>query len=245
MSGKQSGLSARFLLGGYDLSGDVSALDGVGGGPALGDVTGIDKSAHERIGLLRDGKLSFTSFWNADSSTPVLDSLPTSDVHSMFITPPQAVGSPAACLVAKQADYDPTRANSGELTMKTQLDGQGYGLEWCQLLTDGGLRTDTAATDGAALDGGAATNFGLQAYLQVTGFTGTSVTVTVQHSADNATWADLVAFTEVTAAPAAQRAAVSNVTTVDRYLRVITAGTFTSAKFAVAVDRNLVAGASF
>lgn len=244
MSGKQSGLGARFVLGGYDLSGDVSALDTVGGGPALGDVTGIDKYAHERIGLLRDGSMSFTSFWNDENSVPVLDSLPTSDVIGMFFVPPQAIGSPAACCNAKQVDYDPTRANSGELTMKTELQANGYGLEWCRLLT-AGLRTDTSAANGAAYDNGAASDFGAQAYLQVTAFTGTSVTVTVEHSADNSTWAALMTFTAVTAAPADQRVKVSNTATVDRYLRVSTSGTFTSATFAVAVAVNEVAGVSF
>lgn len=241
---KQSGLGARFVLGGYDLSGDISALDRVGGGPALGDVTGIDKFAHERIGLLRDGAMSFTSFWNDENSVPVLDALPTADVIGAFFVPPQAIGSPIACLNSKQVNYDPSRGNGGELTMKTECQGQGFGLEWCQLLTPG-LRTDTTATHGADLDGGASSAFGAQAYLQVTGFAGTSVTVTVEHSADNSTWSTLLAFTAVTAAPNGQRVAVANTTTVDRYLRVSTSGTFSSVTLAVALARNPVAGVSF
>lgn len=244
MSGKQGGLGARFVLAGYDLSGDISALDGVSGGPALGDVTGIDKYAHERIGLLRDGSMGFTSFWNDANSVPVLSALPTADVIGAFFVPPQAIGSAAACLNAKQVNYDPTRAADGALTMKTELQGNRFGLEWCRLLT-AGLRTDASATDGADLDGGAASDYGAQAYLQVTAFAGTSVTVTVEHSADNGTWTTLMAFAAATAAPAQQRVSVANTTTVDRYLRASTSGTFTSATFAVAVARNPVAGVSF
>jgi hypothetical protein len=308
---KQSGLGARLLLGGYDLSGDISAADTIGGTVALLDVTDITQSAHSRIGGLRDGSMSFTSFWNFANSVPVLDSLPRTDVVASFFAPPLAMGTAptVACVNAKQVNYDPARANDGALTMKTECQGQGYGLEWCMPLT-AGLRTDTTATNGPDLDCGAAfttpsvpasgtaaantsplpatvvvtggtvsnvvvngvsvgagdgtytvpagqgitltysaaptwawtlqTAWGAQGYLQVTGFTGTSVTVTVQHSADNSTWADLIAFTAVTAAPAAQRVAVSNTTTVDRYLRVITAGTFSNAVLAVAMARNPV-----
>jgi hypothetical protein len=244
MSGKQSGLAAALLVGGYNLSGDISAVDTIGGTVALLDVTGIDKYAHERIGGLRDGTMSFTSFWNDANSVPVLDSLPVADVIASFLVPPQAIGSPAACLKSKQVNYDPSRGNGGELTMKTECQGQGFGTEWCELLTPG-LRTDTTATHGADLDGGASSAFGAQAYLQVTAFAGTSVTVTVEHSADNSTWSTLLAFTAVTAAPAGQRVAVANTATVDRYLRVSTSGTFTSATFAAALARNPVAGVAF
>lgn len=91
------------------------------------------------------------------------------------------------------------------------------------------------------------TAFGLQAYLQVTAFTGTSVTVTLQDSADNSSWANIAsaAFTAVTAAPAMQRLAIANTATVRRYVRAITSGTFTSASFVCAFNRNTSAGVAF
>lgn len=83
--------------------------------------------------------------------------------------------------------------------------------------------------------------FGAQSYLQVTQFTGTSVTVTVQHSPDNSTWSTLAAFTAVTAAPAFQRVTAAG--TVSRYLRAITTGTFTAASFGAGINVNPVATA--
>lgn len=234
VSGKQSGLGSRFLVGGYDVSGDVSALSSIASSLAPLDVTGIDKGAHERIAGLRDGSMAFASFWNVSNSVPVLASLPKTDTLMAFIPPPQALGGPSAWLQALQVSYNPTRGNDGALTMATEGQGDGWGLEWCELLT-AGLRTDTAATNGTSVDGGAASSYGAGAYLQLTGFTGTSVTVTVQHSADNATWSTLAAFTAVTAAPAWQRSRAAG--TVNRYLRVITSGTFTRAVFAAAVIR--------
>lgn len=243
---KQSGLGARFLVGGYDISGDIQALDTVNGTLAPLDVTDITQPAHARIGGLRDGSMGATVFMDALNAHPVLSSLPRADTLMMFFLPVLAVGGAVACLNAKQVNYDPTRAANGDLTIKTAGDGNGYGLEWAVALTPG-VRTDAAAADGASLNGGAASAFGGQAYLQVTGFTGTSVTVAVQDSADNATWADVagLAFTAVTAAPNTQRLATVNTATIRQYVRVVTTGTFTSASFAVALVRNPVAGVSF
>lgn len=202
---KQSGMGMRLLLGGYDVSGDINALDQVSGGPELLDVTDITQSAHSRIPGQRDGHMAFTAFMDTANAHPVLSALPRADVLMTALLPTLAVGGAAACLNAKQLNYDPTRSAKGDLTLKVAGDGNAFGLEWGVTLT-AGLRTDTTATNGAALDNAAATGWGAQMYLQVTGFAGTSVTVTVQQSADNSTWITLgSAFTAVTAAPNTQR----------------------------------------
>lgn len=203
---KQGGLAARFLVGGYDISGDINALDSISAVQALLDSTDITQSAHSRIPGLRDGSMGFTSFFDAANAHPVLAALPTADVLMTFLVPPLAIGSPAACLNAKEIDYPPSRASDAGLTMKVEGQGQGYGLEWGLQLT-AGLRTDTGDVNGADLDNGAQSLYGAQAYLQVTAFTGTSVTVTIQHAPDNSTWTSLLAFTAVSAAPATQRVA--------------------------------------
>ena len=205
---KQTGLGARLLVGGYDISGDVSAIDTISGSKALLDSTDITQSAHSRIYGERDGKMGFTAFMDAANAHPVLSALPTTDVQMMALLPALAVGAPAVCLDAKQVNYDPTRAADGALMLKVDGEGNAYGLEWAQALT-AGLRTDTTATSGTTLDTAAAHPYGAQAYLQVTAFAGTSVTVTVQQSADNSTWITLAAFTAVSAAPAFQRIATA------------------------------------
>jgi hypothetical protein len=243
---KQGGLGQRLLVGGFDISGDISALDAVHGGPAPLDVTDITQSAHSRIGGLRDGGLGTTEFFDAANAHPVLKVLPTVDEIVSYLLGPLAIGAPAACVNAKQLNYDPTRAADGALTLKTQFDANGFGLEWGAQLT-AGLRTDTTATNGASLDTLASASFGAQAYLQVTAFTGTSVTVAIQDSADNSTFAAVtgLAFTAVTAAPASQRIAIANTSTVRRYVRAVTSGTFSSATFSVVLVKNQVAGVVF
>lgn len=251
---KKSGLAQAFYLGGYNLSGDTGAGNDIGGGvTGTQDVTGIDKEAYERKGLLRDGRLSWTSFFNPETAADdpgvtedrahvVLSSLPTTDRHVMWATG-STIGSPTACMVGKQIDYNPTRGQDGSLTISVQAQANGYGLEWADLLT-AGIRTDTTATNGASLDlGTGSTAFGLQAYLHVFAFTGTSATIKLQESSDNGgadAWADVTggSFTAVSSAPGAQRLQTGRTQTVERYLRVATTGTFTNLQFAVAVIRN-------
>lgn len=233
---KTSGLGSRFLVGGYDLSGDINAIGTAGATIAMDDITGIDKYAHERLALLRDGTLSFTAFFDPSVSHPVLSDLPGTDTLMTFIPPPQEAGSPAACLNALQVSYNPTRSNAGALTIACEGNADaGEPLHWGLGLT-AGIRQDSSGTDGPDVDNGAATSNGALLYLQVTQFTGSTATVTVQHSADNSTWSTLGAFTAVTAAPAHQSLAVTGA--VDRYVRVISAGTFSSLDFFAGISRN-------
>lgn len=145
------GLGQAFFYGGYDLSGDTGSADNINGGlVGTQDITTIDLSAYRRIGLLRDGGISWASFFNkaAGRAHERLGALPTADQHLMWATS-STLGAPAACLVGKQINYDPTRAQDGSLTIAVNAQGNAYGLEWGDLLT-AGKRTDTGATSGTA-----------------------------------------------------------------------------------------------
>ena len=61
---KSGALGMGILVGGVDLSGDVGEINEIGGGPNLLTVTGINKSAPERIGGLIDGRLNYTTYFN-------------------------------------------------------------------------------------------------------------------------------------------------------------------------------------
>jgi hypothetical protein len=245
---KQAGLGDGFYLDGYDLSGDVGALGRIGGGLAgTQDVTGIDKSAMERIGLARDGSLEWTSFFNPAlaAAHPVLSALPTTDRIATYCRG-RLLGSPAACMVGKQANYDPSRAADGSLTISVQALANGFGLEWGRQLT-AGTRTDTGAANGSSVDFGAAGTFGLQAWLHVTAFTGTDATIQLQQSSDDGAgdaFANVTggAFAQVTSGPVAQRIQTARNQAVERYLRVVTStsGGFSSLSFLVVVSVNPV-----
>lgn len=243
--GKESGLGAGFFLSGYDFSGDVVAVRELSGGPALLDgVTGIDKLAHERIGGKITGAQRITTWFNpaANMSHKRLSTLPTGDQQGMYWHR-TALGRPVHCIVGKQTNYNGTRGDDGAFTFDSDIESNGFGAEWATSLT-AGKRTDSSATNGTGVDfttpafAGSST-FGGQFYLQVMAFTGTSVTISIEDSADNVSFAALTggAFTTVTGITH-ERIQTARNATVRRYLRVVTAGTFSSVTFAAAAVRN-------
>lgn len=248
---KQSGLGDALYVDGVDLSGDIGSLERISGGNEPLVVTGINKSAIERLGGKLDGGMEFTSFFNDAVGPPAqqhqtLKTLPLVSRHVMYVRGP-TLGAQAACMTAKQVNYDPTRGEDGSLIFKSAMESDARGLTWATLYTNG-KRTDGAATNGAGVDFGAPGTFGFRAWVHLFAFTGTSVTFTIQESSDNGggdaytTAASGLALTGAMTAVGAQEF-VSNgggPFAVERWLRVITTGTFSNAVFVVAVERFLV-----
>jgi hypothetical protein len=184
--------------------------------------------------------MEWTSFLNPGEGAAHerLSALPTADVIATYCRG-TTLGNPAASMVGKQINYDPTRGADGSITLGVQALPNGYGLEWGRLLT-AGKRSDTEATNGSSVDFGAAGTHGLQAWLHVFSVTGTSCTVKLQSSSDDG---DSDAFADVTGGAftaatdvTSQRITVSGA--VERYLRVATTGTFSECTFAVQVTVN-------
>jgi hypothetical protein len=240
---KQAGMGDRLFVAGFDISGDIGSLGKIQGGNSPLDVTGIDKSAMERVGGRRDGSIDFTAYFNpaANQGHDRLKLLPTTDVILTYCRG-TTLGNPAAALVAKQVNYDGKREDSGALTFDVSAVANGFGLEWGTQLT-AGRRVDSAPANGTGVDlGVGSTAFGLQAYLQVFAFVGTSVTIKLQSSSDNGggdPYSDVAggAFSTVTGITS-ERIATSAVQTIEQWLRVVTTGTFSSADFAVMAVRN-------
>lgn len=241
---KVGGLLQACWVGGYDLSGDVSALDTVQASRRPIDVTALNTTSHERIGGRTDGRIEATGHFNdaAARSHVVLSEMPTTDTQVIYCIG-TTLGDPAAAMAnAKQVSYSTAEKEDASLEVKMAAVSDRTGLEWGRLLTPGTV-THTEGTNGAPYDFGAETTFGLQAYLMVFALTGTNVVVTLQESSDNdADTYEAVtggAFASVTSAPSFQRIATATDLTVEQYLRPVTTGTFTSATFAVVVVRNL------
>lgn len=240
---KGSGLGDALYVEGVDLSGDTRELRRIQGGPSLIEVTGISSSAFERIGGQIDGSLELTSYFNdaASQAHASYSALPTTDVIACYLRG-TTVGNPALGTVAKQANYDGTRRGDGQFTLRVELLSNGYGIEWGKSLT-AGIRTDSGATNGTAVDFGAAQDLGLRAYLQVVSFTGTDATVTIQDSADGSTGWGAVgsgAFTQITSGPTTERIETGATENVKRYLRATTSttGGFTDLQFVVVAIQN-------
>lgn len=245
---KGSGLGMGFDVDGVDYSGDINSFGKISGGPAgTMDVQGIDKLAYERLGLLRSGAVDFMAYFNpsAGQAHPKFAGLPTSDVTvgGRFSA---TLGDAGFGMIAKQIGYDPKRDKNGSLLIDIRTVCNSFGLEWGQQLT-AGKRTDSTATNGTPYDYGATvgtTNFGLQMYVHLYAFTGTSVTIKIQSSSDNGAdaYADVTgATTGALSAVGAVRVATAGNVAVERYLRVATTGTFSNAQFHVLAVRNMTA----
>lgn len=240
---KQAGLAQAFYVGGYNISGDVGSVDSTAITRQVLPATGIDKTSMERIVGRKDGSISWMTYFNtaAGQQHAALSGLPRTDTQIIYASG-TSIGATAAAAVAKQMNYDVAMADNGAFTVKVEAQANSYGLEWGRLMT-AGVASQSGAGSLTSYDGGAATSFGLQAYLQVFSFTGTSITVTLEESSDNGVgdaWAAVTggAFSAVSAARQHQRIQTSRGLTVERYLRVTTTGTFSAATFAVVVVRN-------
>lgn len=255
---KVTGLGDNFYIAGYDVSGATNSLSKISGSVNPLDVTDITQSAHDRLGGVRDGAIDFVTYLDTaagNSAHALFSQLQTTDVQAAYMRG-TAVGNPAACMVAKQLNYDPTRAADGMLTFNVSLVANAYGLEWGVQQT-AGWRTDTAATVGSFYDLASfypspvtfPISFGAQAYLQVNSFSGTDVTVNITHCATSGgVYTNLISFSQITGStPLAQRASVSNTTTVNEFLKITTTttGGFSSLKFSVVFVLNTVAGKVF
>jgi hypothetical protein len=248
---KASGLGDQFYIGGYDLSGEVSALGTVHGGNSPLDVTPINVSANVRLGGQRDGSIEFSTWMDtaAGHEHAALSPLPTADVIATYFRG-AAIGNDCASQVSKQINYDWSRGTDGSLAGSVQCQANGFGLEWGTQHT-AGIQTDTAATNSAGMDGLAQTAFGAQLYVHFFSVTGTSVTVKIQDFTSDtpASYVDVAGLTTTAVtpgqAPSAQRIAIANNATLRRWTRVVTVGTFSNAQFAVMLVRNPIAGQVF
>jgi hypothetical protein len=243
---KTHGMGAGLLVGGYNVSGDIGSLQRIASPRTVLDHTDITQSAFERKLALKDGGIDFNAFLTTDAGRihDALSDLPRTDQVATYLHRQSTQNTIVAAMVAKQINYDPNRTQDGDLIIGVSLVSNGFGLEWGNLLSEG-IQTLSGASNSASVDHGAGTAFGLQAYLQVIAFTGTSVTFTIQGSSDNAVgdpFANITgaAFTAVSAAPAAERIQTARNAAIERYLRVAATGTFSSVVYALAVVRNTI-----
>jgi hypothetical protein len=240
--GKQGGMGDNCYVAGYNISADVNSLGSIHGGPALLDAPAITLSGMGRLPGYRSGEIDFTSYFDDASGQahPALKTRPTTDRIVTYCRG-TTLGNAAAGLTAKQLNYDFSRGTDGALTQTVQAQSNAYGIEWGRSLT-AGIRTDTGATNGSSIDTTASASFGGQAYLHVTAFSGTDVTIKIQDSADDSSWLDVAGFgfTAVTAANTQERIQLGGTATVRRYLRAVTttSGGFTTVSFHVLVVKN-------
>jgi hypothetical protein len=233
---KKSGLGNNLFIHGYDLSGDVGSIGAITSTRGIQDVTSINKSAHERLLTTSDSGIDFNSFFNdaALAEHAALSNLATTDKVVTFLMG-STLGDSACGMVGKQLNYDGSRTADGGLTFTASIQGSaGTPLEWGISGTAGKV-THSSATNIGSIDNSASTSNDASAYLQVFAVSSGTCIVKVQHSSNDASWSDLITFTGATGITA-ERATASG--TINRYLRVISSGTFSNCTFNVIIRRG-------
>ena len=241
----QSGVGARFLVDEYNLSGGVGSLQRLYMEVGQFVTTTVQDGGMRRTPTTRHGAIDFQAFFDdaAGGTHPVLSTVPTADRIVSYLHRATR-GAPAWAEVAKQTSYVPGLGPNGELKIDVATVANGYGLELGHTLT-AGVENSTGTESLAGVDDtetAASTSFGLQAFLHVTAFTGTSVDIVIQDSDDDAAtdpYVDLTggSFTTVSAV-GSERIQTGRAQTVKRWLRVDLSGTYSDLDFTVVVIRN-------
>jgi hypothetical protein len=244
---KESGLGARFVVDTYDISADTRTLNSIDFQLPVIDMTSIDKLAYERQIGVKGAKLSATLFFNPTAATGthvLISTLPRTN-RQMTYMHRSTIGAPAYSMRAKQINYDPSRTEEGALLVKLDAESDGTAGQWGTMLTDGVVTSTGAQSYAGTQDIVGTTNFGLQMWVHLLAFSGTSVTVNIQGSTDNG-GGD--AFTTITGAttgalttPGVSYVATAGNVAVEQWLRCNLTGTYSSATLAVIAVRNEVA----
>lgn len=227
------GKGAATLVNAYDLSAFFNTYDAAATADTA-EVSTFGGSSKAYVAGLKDATLSLGGFF--DGSAAAVDAVLSAAIGSstLFTLAPAGagtIGNRANLAQAYETGYTVSAPVGDAVTVSAEAqvsNGMASGI----ILADLAARTATGNT--TVNDNGASSSAGAVAHLHVTAFTGTDVTIKVQHSADNSTWVDLITFTQLTAIGSERGTAAG---TVNRYLRVNIAGTFTSVTFAVALAR--------
>ena len=216
-----------------------------------GEVTSFGASSRAYIPGLASAALTIGGMWSADvdGSDEELEGLLANAVSPLTTValPGGTIGnraimmqsdltsygisSPLADIVTVSADFQCTTNGTTNLTYACQTGVQ---------LTTGNSIAFGALGALASVDNAVATTKGAFAILHVPANTvaGGVTTIKVQHSADNSTWVDLIAFTTIAATTKTSQISTT-AATVNRYVRATasTAGTSGAITFMVSLAR--------
>lgn len=177
------------------------------------------------INGMKEGTVAVEGLWTgvAGEVDDILGSVLTSSTPTLITIGPEGagVGRRAILANANETSYEISAgiADLVAISAEFQASGSLGGLDRGVLLASQLSVTTTGAQ--ASVDNSASSANGGVGHLHVTANSRDgAVTVKIQHSANNSTWADLITFTNTTASTVtSQRVELNAGTTVNRYVR--------------------------
>lgn len=208
------------FVGGVSLGGELTTLQ-VGSEVVLEGINGFGDSWVEpsHVGLSR-AQASLAGFYDNSLSDGILELGGVGALCTCFAWS-QVQGGDFSGFYILRSSYARQPGREELTKMAAEFLGNGR-LDDGEIIQPSSAESGSGVTSAGSLDNGASTSNGGATYLQVSSLTlggYTSITVTVQDSPNNSTWATLATHTVATSAPYAERISVSG--TIDRYTRVI------------------------
>ena len=237
------GKNVNVFLDEYDFStyfNDVTASTSVD----TAETSAFGTSAKTYVVGHRDGTVSLSGMFESTESTGTDQYFATAlgsatKIKLIVALEGNSNGAGAIMLVADDTSYEVSSAIADIVQASAEFQSTDA-VEHGRILSSGSAVSATG--NGTGVDNGASTANGGAGFLSVPVNTRNgNITVKIQHSADNSTFADLVTFTVVSStAKTSERVEVASGTTVNRYLRVnyTVAGSSGSATPVVAFTRR-------
>lgn len=196
---KLSGIGMELYFGGSDLSGCTASIENLSTPRTTIDKTGLVTSSIERVYGHSSGEMTVTTHFNDCAGKEHLRyrNAPTTDVLAMILVRP-CKDQEVAMLTAKQVSYDGTRGTDGDFTLSVEAQSNAQFLEWGKVLV---TKTSVSANGNSpSLNNCAASCSGVAVMIQVSVFSGTSISVALQESSDDGctdAFATIACFTNV------------------------------------------------
>ena len=184
----------------------------------IAESTAFGSSSKTYIAGEKDGTISLTGFFDATADAVLQPLLGGSELDLVVGIDGLDTGDYATFLKGNINNYC-VSSPVGDI-VATSIDVQSNEGMWNGEVLVASAFTTTGA-QGSANDNTSSTSNGAGAFVIVTSVSGTSPTgdIKIQHSADNVTYADLITFTQATAATSEVKF-VAEGTTINRYIRV-------------------------
>lgn len=213
------------LVGGYNLTGYTTSVE-VSRGAMLEQSNTLGDTWHEQAAVgVSDGSASVSGFYD-DATGGTNDALVEAQGTAPVFVFGLAGNAQGQSVVGMQGAMTQSvaRSASRDAIQKISVSYAGHGaIEDGEIIQSLAAESGDGATSDGSEDNGASTAGGAALYLEVTSLTlggYTSVTVVVEDSANDSTWATLGTFTAVTAIGAERIVVAAASATPDRYMRV-------------------------
>jgi len=204
----------------------------------------LTSESHEYTPVLRGGSFMLEGLYRTNEIAgatlqEIFAALPDTQIIVTGYPDTRAAGKPALLMYADVLKYNLDAVVADLVKAQIECTSQKWAVEHGVSLHD--LTAETGTGNGTSVNNGAATTNGGVGVLHVPAIAGAapSVVVTIQHSTNGSTWADLLSFAAAVAATK-ERIEVAAGTTINQFLREVHTfgGTTTSITFNSAFARR-------